>query len=71
MHFSKNNVWSIACSWHVYAVWGEYYENPKQKVPESTGETVRDVVEKFVFSPLERINVVDKGPWPANGGCAK
>lgn len=22
MHFSKNNVWTIACSQHVYAVWG-------------------------------------------------
>ena len=22
LHFSKNNVWTIACSQHVYAVWG-------------------------------------------------
>ena len=44
MHFSKNNVWSIACSWHVYAIWGEYYDNPQQKIPEKTGETVRNVV---------------------------
>ena len=22
MHFSKNNIWTIACSQHVYAVWG-------------------------------------------------
>jgi hypothetical protein len=51
MHFSKNNVWSIACSQHVYAVWGEFYDSPLQKIPESSGSTVRAAVEKFVFSP--------------------
>ena len=70
LHFSKNNVWSIACSQHVYAVWGEFYDNPLQKIPESTGQTVRGVIEEFVFEPLKRIELIDEGPWPANSACA-
>lgn len=70
MHFSKNNVWTIACAQHVYAVWGEFYDTPAQRVPGQTGLTVREAVEKFVLEG-ERINLVDQGPWPNNTACAK
>jgi hypothetical protein len=70
MHFSKNSIWTIACSQHVYAVWGEFYDAPAQKIPESSGMTVRNAIERFVLEG-ERINLVDQGPWPANSACAK
>ena len=28
LHLSKNSVWTISCSEHVYAVWGEFYDVP-------------------------------------------
>ena len=68
LHLSSHNVWTIACSQHVYAVWGAFYDNPLQQV---SGLTVRKVIEKFVLEPAERIALVDMGPWPANSGCAK
>ena len=70
MLFSKNSVWTIACSHHVYGVWGEFYDSAAQKVPESSGMTVREAVERFVLGG-ERVNRQDAGPWPANSGCAK
>ena len=36
--------WSIACSNHVYACLNDYYDNEKQKVPTTSGFTVRAAI---------------------------
>ena len=46
-----------------------FYDNPAQKVPEETGETVRTAVERFVLDK-ERVSTLDQVAWPGNGACA-
>ena len=38
------SIWSISCSNHVYACRGDFYDNSHQKIPFTTGKTVKDVV---------------------------
>ena len=53
------NIWTIACFLHCYAFMDEFYDVSTQKVPETTGMTVKDAVEKFVFDPSERVIQID------------
>lgn len=64
------SVWSISCAQHVYACWKGFYDDPMQKIPTTTGKTVKDVVEAFVLRD-ERSVVIDEVAWPGNTGCAK
>ena len=41
LSYSKNSIWSISCSHHGYAYDDRFYDNPLEKVPASTGITVR------------------------------
>ena len=51
------SIWSISCSNHVYACRDEFYNDPHQKIPASTGKTVKDVVEEFVKYGTPTINL--------------
>ncbi len=69
VQFSKNGVWTISCSTHDYAVFNDFYDVDVQKVPETTGETVKSAIERFVLNG-ERVTSVDQKPWPSNSACA-
>lgn len=69
MQFSKNNIWSIACSNHVYACLDNFYDVNEQRVPGNIGNKVRDAIRKFVFDKT-RIVDIDAEAWPANNPCA-
>jgi hypothetical protein len=66
---SRNAVWSISCSNHVYTPFDAFYDVPAQKVPEESGETVRSAVERFVLGG-ERVYSLDQVAWPGNSACA-
>jgi hypothetical protein len=69
LQFSWHSVWTISCSQHVYAAYGNFYDVSEEKVPETTGFTVKDAIERFVLNN-ERIASVDQQPWPSNSACA-
>jgi len=60
--------WSISCSNHGYAI--NMYNSDLQKVPESTGYTVKKAVEQFVFEK-EKVMKIDTQTWPNNSACAR
>lgn len=66
---TKNSVWTISCSTHMYLQYDNFYDSPNQKIPGDTGLTLREAVEKFVFDG-ERIFIVDSVAWPGNKRCA-
>ena len=49
LQLKRFSAWSISCSNHVYTPYDNFYNVQNQKVPEQTGETVRDVVERYVL----------------------
>jgi len=63
------SVWSISCVNSGYAFYQLFYDNPNQKVPARSGQTVRDVIEAFVVLDQKHV-AVDDVAWPANIGCA-
>ena len=66
---SKNSVWAISCSTHMYLQFDDFYDSPNQKVPGVTGYKLREAVEKFVLEG-EKIYMVDDVAWPGNALCA-
>jgi len=54
----------------VYACLNAFYNSELNKVPFSTGNTVKNAIEQFVFGN-ERVINYDVEAWPANIGCAK
>ena len=65
----NHSIWTIACCYHSYACWGDYYNNQSQKVPGVTGSTVAEAIDSFVFKD-QRVVLVDADPWPSNKPCA-
>lgn len=70
MQFSYNSIWTVSCSAHVYAVYETLYNANEQRVPESTGLTIKDAIERFVFKG-ERIAQIDSVAWPNNKACSQ
>lgn len=44
LQFSRNSVWTISCSKHVYAVYDDFWESDAQRIPGSSGMSVRKAV---------------------------
>jgi hypothetical protein len=65
---SRNSVWAISCSTHMYIQYDDFYDSPNQRVPGGSGYTARTAIEKFVFEG-ERFYLVDVA-WPGNTACA-
>jgi hypothetical protein len=66
---SRNSIWAISCSNHMYTQYDKFYDSPNQKVPGQTGDTIRAAVERFVLNG-ERVALVDNVAWPGNAACA-
>ena len=67
---NNNSCWSIGCSNHVYACIDAFYDSKSDKVPGEIGLTVKEAVEKYVFTKGERIIATDVQPWPKNKACS-
>ena len=47
---SKNHsIWTIGCCQHSYACYGDFYNVSQQKIPQLTGSTVAEAIDRFVF----------------------
>ena len=55
---SKSSVWTISCSNHDYSPLNNFYNVEQQKVPESTGLTVKAAIEKYALEN-QRISSID------------
>lgn len=66
---SRNSIWAISCSGHMYTDFDKLYDSSSLKVPGQTGETIRTAVERFVLNG-ERVSSVDGVSWPNNAACA-
>lgn len=66
---SRNSIWAISCSGHMYAQFDTLYDSTNLKVPGQSGETIRTAVERFVLDG-ERVSSVDGVAWPNNAACA-
>lgn len=64
-----HSYWTIGCCQHSYACFADFYNVTSQKVPQMTGSTVAEAIDRFVFKN-ERVVIIDKDPWPANQPCA-
>jgi hypothetical protein len=60
-----HSIWTIACCYHSYACWQQYYDVDAQRVPAMSGATVAEAIERFVFGG-ERVVIIDRNSWPAN-----
>ena len=66
---ANHSIWTISCCEHSYACYGNFYNVSRQKVPQLTGSTVADAIDRFVFH-RERVVIVDEQTWPGNEPCA-
>ena len=64
-----HSIWTMACCQHSYACYQPFYNVSTQKVPELTGATVAEAIDRFVFHD-ERVVIVDQKPSPNNEPCA-
>ena len=65
----NHSIWTISCCQHSYACYHNFYNVSSQKIPENTGSTVAEAIDRFVFHN-ERVVLVDQDPWPKNEPCA-
>lgn len=47
---NNHSIWTISCCQHSYACYAGFYNVTTQKVPQLTGTTVADAIDRFVFS---------------------
>ena len=45
---NKNNVWSLGCCQHGYNWRNQFYDSLNERVPATTGYTIRNAMNKFI-----------------------
>jgi hypothetical protein len=65
---TKKNAWTIGCSQHRYSDQNKYFNSDSERVPATTGPTIKDAISAFLKGA--RVVQRETQPWPSNTGCA-